>query len=240
MALVVVLVGSVIISIIFNISFNQAWFASRERAGFIDHATMIHHVQTVRASIAQANIDNGSIMSNRQLRENWEDEHRNDPITNTTLTLGDLQVIHVGVPPGQDPFAAPIGVPIFNGTWNEDVADGAGRDRVEITVFDIFFRPGWINRGAMTTAQLMALPPSFIMEAGATADSFEDEGWATTPDLPVDPPDPPEPGLEPGSFGAYLIRVELFDSDNVVVRRVEEVFVQVLPPPPAAPAPPGP
>ena len=215
MALVVVMVGSTIIAIIFNITFRHAWVGTAERAGFVDHATVLSFVQNARASILETNIANaanGIQVRAQAVRENWED---------------------VNADPPEQPRHDPIDVNqliISNDTF--DVADGTGRARVVVTVFDMFFDPSWLDFDTMSAAELRILPPVTRITPNETVVEWGDEDGETdilgrTPTGGGNEPPPADPGL----IGAYLIRAELFDNENRLVRVAEEAFFQVLPAP---------
>jgi len=230
MALVVVMVGSTIIAIIFNITFRHAWVGTAERAGFIDHATVLSFVQNARARILETNIANaanGITVRAGAVRSNWDNVNADPPLPWDSLIVN-----------------YPINDPANNRTnqlmisrESFDVADGAGRGRVDVTVFDMFFAPGWLNWPAIINstyhAEIMRTLPAVIrITPSETVAEWGDEDGETdilgrTPTDGGNEPPPADPGL----IGAYLIRAELFDNQNRLVRVAEEAFFQVLPAP---------
>jgi len=206
MALVIVVVGSAFIAVAWNITFRQAWFGLEERAGFVDHTTVLNHIQEARARIAQRNITEGNIIRAPLLQIAWTEDPPRAPDAPAFIVNLDQLIINrpannlVGVDP------------------QRNVEDGMGRGRVDITVFDVNFWPSWIDLNAVDLARM---PPSF---ARHIAGGSLDEIW-----IPEDEEEP-EPPATQANLGAYLIRVELIDSRGEVVRRAEEVFLQDVPP----------
>ena len=181
MALVVVIVGSTIIGIIFNITFRHAWFAPREAAVFVDHTAVLDLMQAEMAGIIQTNEAAGEIvLVSTQLVENRANS-ANPPHT-------DISAL------------ATLAIDGNNFRREVLIADGVGRRlRAEVSVFDMAFDLAWLNMGAIiANADPELPPPSFFVED------------------PIDP------------FGAYLIRVVLFDTDGNRVRMAEKAFVQTL------------
>jgi len=181
MALVVVIVGSTIIGIIFNITFRNAWFAPREAAVFVDHTAVLDLMQAEMAGIIQTNEAAGEIvLVSTQLVENRANS-ANPPHT-------DISAL------------ATLAIDGNNFRREVLIADGVGRRlRAEVSVFDMAFDLAWLNMGAIiANADPELPPPSFFVED------------------PIDP------------FGAYLIRVVLFDTDGNRVRMAEKAFVQTL------------
>jgi len=213
MALVVVMVGSSIVAIIFNVAFRHAWVGVAERAGFVDHTTVYGFVQRESARILQTNIDEGEVaVRSEYVWNNRSALADGQPLPHPVLSLNDL---------------------IVTGPTEFNVTDGVGRDRVRVTVFDMSFDPAWLDWGSMTAADLNRLPPAFRMLVGGGfgwgEDGNFDAPWSNPND--TEPNDPP---LALGMFGSYLIRVELFDSTGpnaMPIRVAEEAFFQVIPPP---------
>jgi len=212
MALVVVLVGSGLTAIIFNIAFRYAWVGTAERAGFIDHTTVLDCVQKEIAKILQTNMDapNNIVVRSEAVWQNRQAAADGQALPNSPLSVNDLII-------SREQF---------------DVSDGVGRRNVRVTVLDMTFNPAWLDWGAMTAADLQMLPPAFRLLGGSTGGWGED-GNMEAPWSDHNPNDPPDAPLNPGIFGAYLVRVELFNTAGGIVRMAEEAFVQTMP----APAP---
>jgi len=213
MALVVVLAGGGIIAITFNMVFRHAWFSPAERAVFVDHTTVLDAVQAERAFITQANLTNGVTMSapgltvgGNSLQSEWPTPPFNTPpfIAPPNLNVADLIVHSRNIP---------------------NVGSGVGRGQMEVTVYDVFFSPAWMSDAALRDP---ALPSVYNMLPGGTGAFMTRDGWHTA--AGSGSADGGIIGsLDVDRYGAYLIRVELFDHRGRLVRRAEESFVQVLP-----------
>ena len=219
MALVVILVGSSMIGIIFNVVFRQAWFAPHERAGFIDHTTVFDALQTARNSILETNLANEETTAAPITTANWN----NPPAANApNIVPGALIANQQCLVIFREEFA---------------VADGSGRGLVRVTVFDMFYDPAWLNWND-PDFDINELPPSILVmaEPGGGWGPFDDDGGggggggggSITPGTPQNPGAPPDNIIDPELFGAYLVRVELFDQQNRIVRVAEEAFFQLL------------
>ena len=212
MALVVVLVGGVMIALIFNMVFRYAWFTPEERAGFVDHTTVLHFIQREKARILHENIerakDGEAVIHATALIERQKNLAFPHP---ADLVLADLVI-------GREV------IDVSNET-------GVGRDRVVVTVYDMFFDPSWLNFTALSPDDLRNLPPilNFLgtTESGGLTSDGGGGGGALTPGAGTSDGDD-EQGPDPDTYGAYLIRAELFDRQNNIVRMAEEAFVQIV------------
>ena len=90
-ALVVVLVGGIIIALSFDIVFRYAWFSLTERAGYVDHTTMLDVVQTAKANICQSNLDDGKAVHAAALKYDQGYDY-GDSRLNDSLNLSDLVI----------------------------------------------------------------------------------------------------------------------------------------------------
>jgi hypothetical protein len=112
-----------------------------------------------------------------------------------------------------------------NHSYNK-TGTGVGRSRVEVTVFDMYFRPRWMSDEARRNPRL---PPVYNMIPDSAIVNMTPEGEHIAPGTGGREGSVSNP-LDRDRFGAYLIRAELFDYQNRLVRRVEGAFVQVLDP----------
>jgi len=214
MALVVVLLGGALVALILNTTLQHSMFSTAGRASFVDHTTVLHHIQTERARILETNIaamavevrsTNPALFA---LQSNW----RTDFAPGTEPELG-LDVLRIS-------------------QETRPVGDGVGRDEVRVSVYDLFFDPSWLDIANMSADELRRLPPAISVFGEADGPWIENH-----PGSGIVAPDaggtdvvhmPPQREL----FGVYLVRVELFErlpNGNLeLVRLAEEAFAQVF------------
>ncbi|MDR1376304.1 MAG: hypothetical protein LBJ22_02240 [Synergistaceae bacterium] len=196
LALLVVLVGGTVIALTFDFVYRFFWTSTQQRGIYVDHTTVLSAVQAKIAQIIQHNISEGKTMHVPALGYDSDGE----PPAEDSLRLRDL---------------------LFGEPWRETIelkSEGSGPQRVETEVFDMHFKPEWVDYDAFRKYpdEMRDFPPVFNM----VRDRLE-------------PNDPPQPPLElpPDQYGAYLIRVRLYDHQNKLIRTAEEAFVQILPEP---------
>jgi len=181
MALVIMVVGSAIMAIIFNISFRHAWLAPRETAVFVDHTVVLDLVQSEMARIIQTNeVADNIVLVSQQLAANRA--NLANPPNDNIAVLANLAI-------DGDNFRRVV-----------NISDGVGRPlRAQVSVFDMSFELNWLNMDAiMANADPELPPPSFFVES------------------PIN------------RFGAYMIRVVLFDAAGNRLRMAEKAFIQTL------------
>ena len=204
MALVVVVVGGALVAVTFDVIMRYAWFSPQEAVAFVDHTVMIDAIQAAKAHIVHTNNTSGAVMHAqglRNLHDGW--------ITpNPLLWLDGLFIYSADIPLGGG-----IG--------------GGGRQRVTLAVYDMLFDPGWISPDALRTQDI---PPIFNMVGETMGGGMTPEGDPTDQSIYYDDRGMGGEYLDPELYGAYLIRAQLYDHRNVLIRTAEEAFVQILEP----------
>jgi hypothetical protein len=206
LALAVVLVGGVIVGLTFDFVYGFSWISNEQRGGYVDHTTALSVIQAKIAQIVEANNTAGKTMHVPALG------YDNGVVLSkdNSLTLSDLR---------------------FGSPWSDSVemSSGSGPQRVVTDVFDMHFMPQWVNYDAFSgnPADMKDFPPVFNMEGKVGSGGYNPDGDHTGPGAGSggvgDADD-----LDPDSYGAYLIRVRLFDHQGKLLRTAEEVFVQIL------------
>ena len=226
MAMVVVLVGGAIIAITFDIVFRHAWLAQEEKVGFVDHTTMIDAVQSEKARIVQANIIQRSTPDPgdpdkylpmlhaeglEELQERWP---RFPPAPPPLTSLEDFRLYEV------EPIILGGGI------------GGAGRQRVTVDIYDMFFDPAWVDYDALSPDELRELPSVFHVEGDSWAGEMAGEGGHTAPGTGTRDEDVGGGHMDPDYYGAYLVRARLYDNRGHLIRTAEEAFVHIIYTPP--------
>ncbi|MDR1875446.1 MAG: hypothetical protein LBQ90_10610 [Synergistaceae bacterium] len=213
LALIVVLVGSVLTALIFDMTFSFSWTAGVQQKSYVNHTTMVDAIQTVKGLILQTNLSGdagGSVAMHVPVVLNSED------ITN----LSDLR--------------------FGGGNLSYDVAvgNGVGRQRLEMSVYDMCYEPNRLRPPLRSDPmQMKELPPPIKPSKLSSAGGG---GMSTDGDQNVSDKGTNENGsggsgsgnFPVKKYGAYLVRARLFDIDargaRKLVRTAEEAFIQVL------------
>jgi hypothetical protein len=193
LALAVVLVGGVIVGLTFDFVYGFSWISTEQRGGYVDHTTALSVIQAKIAQIVEANKTAGKTMHVPTLHD-YYDSGTNPP--KESLTLSMLR---------------------FGSPWSDSVEmnSGSGPQRVVTDVFDMHFMPQWVNYDAFESnpAEMKDFPPVFNMEGEVGSGGYNPDGDHTGPGAGSGGVgDAAE--LDPDSYGAYLIRVRLFDHQD--------------------------
>ena len=233
MALIVVLVGGAIIAFTFQFTENYSRLAQVDMAGQMDHTTLASYIQAVKARIVAQNEAAGRTLHVAALEDS-------DGITTPAaapLTLAHLMFTAADFP------APNIGHPIDglqlshpnNPVLHVIPNSQSTANRVQVEVFDLFFRFEWLNENEIANPENF-FPPVFILAGaggGGGPDGWEDGNF--TQGGRGTPPPPADVGLDMDGYGAYLIRGRLYHQrpgeEPRLLRTIEQAFVQILPQP---------
>ena len=208
MALIAVLVGGVLVSFLFDMTFKFSWTSNLQQEGYVNHTTMVDAIQTVNGIILQTNLSG-------------------DPSGSFA--------IHVPAVLSVDEIAN-LSALRFDGvlSYDQAVNAGVGHQRLEVSVYDMCYDVGQLGDSLRNDpAQMKELPPpiklpkSFSAAGGISPDGEKNEpgqgtneGVSGSESFPIT------------KYGAYLVRAKLFNIDGrgsgKLVRVAEEAFVQVL------------
>ena len=212
MALVVVLVGGALIAVTFSLVFNYVSFSVEQRGTYVDHTTVLHLIQSTKAYIVSSN----------------------------DVRSFDLGVMHA---PGftyadESSFVDHIDKLRFPAAFDPNldmdisINSGSGRQRATVQVYDMFYEVGRVQEPLLSNRDQMKELPSVYKLKGVGSNSFENENGENHGDANSGSNDNyGESELDPMRYGAYLIRVRLYDNKNKLLRTAEEAFVQILPKP---------
>jgi hypothetical protein len=211
LALVVVLVGGSIIALTFEFVHRFSWTSTGQRGIYVDHTTALSFIQAKIAEIVQANITAGKTMHVPALGYDDDDDDDDATPADGSLKLDQLR---------------------FGRPWSEstEMRSGTGLQRVETEVFDMHFMPEWVDYDHSSSDDIKAFPSVFNMAGEVVSGGYgsvgdhKGPGYAGSGSGDADE-------LDADSYGAYLIRVRLYDHQGKLLRTAEEAFVQILPGP---------
>jgi hypothetical protein len=206
LALVVVLVGGTIVGLTFEFVYSFFWISTEQREIYVDHTTVLSVVQSKIAQIIASNKAAGKTMHVPALGYD-----SGALPTDNSLVLSDLR---------------------FGSPWSEttEMSSGAGPQRVETEVFDMHFMADWVDYDVLrdNPDEMKAFPSVFNMVGDVGSGGYGEVGDHTAPGASSGSVGDPD-ALDPDSYGAYLIRVRLYDYQGKLIRTAEEAFVQILP-----------
>jgi len=215
LALLVILIGSTVAAIIYDIAFTFSWQGLRQREIYVDHTTMLDAVQTIKGFIIHANSTDMKVMHTP-----------NYVFSDDTSKIGspsNLRFDPVRVP--DSPLSLNCDVVVSNGT---------GIQRLKISVYDLCYKTSDLEASLRSDGNQMRELPSPFMREGVTAGGggMNSVGDALVVGDLAPPLGDPGSALNLEKYGTYLIRVRLHDAEGggrKLVRTVEEAFTQVLP-----------
>jgi len=195
--------------------FRYTWFSQEDKTGFVDHTMVIDAIQAAKAYIVKTNNDNAKMMHAAKLEPHQKDW--TPPLEK--FVLNDLRIDDANIS--------------FDRAVSEGGTGGVGRSRLTMAVYDMFFNPDeWIDKDALRNYpdQMKDFPPVFNMLGTPTSSGgMTPEGTHTAPGSGGgDDYLSGGGGLNPDTYGAYLIRVKLYDKRNRPIRTAEEAFVQIF------------
>jgi hypothetical protein len=199
LALGVMLVGSLLTALIYEITFHYAWFRQPQKAMYVNHTTVLDAIQAMKGFIIETNSADNRAMHVPNLDFNSTD------ITNVSVLRFSNPELKI----------------------DTDVRSGVGAQRLTVDVYDLYYNPANLNDSVWNDPdQVKELPPPFNLTASFEMEGVGDDGGeghnADVSDLLGS-----DVVFNPQKYGAYLIRARLFDSSRLV-RAAEEVFIQVL------------
>ena len=207
LALVVLLGGLVMIAVMYNsVSMFSRTF-SEYRHGYVDAITAHNFIERTKGNIVAFNNAQGAAGGSV-----LHSAGNNDP--NFNVDIDNLEGLVIA-------------------RNNFDIKEN-GEQRVEVEVLDANYRVGSISP-AFPPDEILHLPPSFFAGAGGMGvHEFEEIGDSGYDYNQFDVTGPGGTGAGHRNYGAYLIRVRVYNTSLVndqprLVRTTEEAFVQVIP-----------
>ncbi len=209
LALVVVLVGGALIALIFEMTVRFGFTSLRQGTTYSDHLEVTGYIESAKGFIADTNVNNDQVMHPKGYTN----------IETTLITSLDMLMFD----------QAELSV-------DRVFAGSKGRQRVVMRVFDANYRANRVREPLLLNSVDMAQmpPPLSLAEAGASMDQYiTNVGNSHTPTTGGQAIDDNEVWKRFFKYyGAYLIRVELYDIDESgtqnLTRKVEEAFFQVI------------
>jgi hypothetical protein len=120
----------------------------------------------------------------------------------------------------------------FGSPWSESAGmrSGMGPQRVVTEVFDMHFMAEWVKYDAFhgNPEEMKDFPSVFNMAGKVKSGGYSSVGDHKGPGVGSGNVYGADE-LDPDSYGAYLIRVRLYDHQDKLLRTAEEAFVQILP-----------
>jgi hypothetical protein len=210
LALMVVLVGGLFVVVTFDFVAQFSGLSVEQRGIYVDHTTALSVIQAKIAQIIESNRSAGRTQHVSALGYDGGGVPGNG-----SLDLLDLDDLRFGAP------------------WSESVqmSNGTGLQRVDTEVFDMHFMPEWVDYDSFSgnPDQMRDFPPVFNMAGEVGGGGTSALGDHSAPGAGTSVSGGGTDELNPDSYGAYLIRVRLYDLQGKLLRTAEEVFVQILP-----------
>ncbi|MDR1623111.1 MAG: hypothetical protein LBS00_12120 [Synergistaceae bacterium] len=208
MALGIVLVGSIIVVMIYDVSFLFAWRSGIQQNVYMNHTTMISAIQAAKGYILQTNSDDPNGVMHVSVVMNSGD---------AISSVNDLRFSDAKL------------------SYDRTITDKAGRQILEMRVYDMFYEIDKLEDSLTNdTNQMKELPPPIRLPGTGIidGDKLADEGKSNIVDKRTNEGFSGSGSLPLEKYGAYLVRVSLYDVDprggRKLVRTAEEAFVQVL------------
>jgi hypothetical protein len=202
LALVVMVIGGAIIGLTFEFVYRFFWISTEQREIYVDHTTVLSAIQSKIAQIIEHNKGEGKTMHVSALGYD-----SGALPANGSLSLNDLR---------------------FGDPWSKIVE--TGHHWVETEVFDMHFMADWVDYNVLKNnpAEMKDFPSVFNMAGEVGSGGYSEVGDHTAPGASNRSSGDADE-LDPDSYGAYLIRVRLYDRQGKLIRTAEEAFVQILP-----------
>ena len=211
LALIVVGVGLIIVAFMFNYVSSFTRYFSQYRQTYLDTATARSYVEKIKGYIVHINNHRGTVLHGQ---ENQNPDFPANTITslNGLLISGDSSMPNISL-------------------LVDEIININGPQRVQVHVYDANYSVEGIS-DAFPHHEIYELPPSFYIAGGS------DKDWVDVGDDGSDynkfDEDPPSSKGAHGNYGAYLIRVRIYNTATTnrqerLVRITEEAFVQVIP-----------
>jgi hypothetical protein len=226
MALSIVVIGTVLIAAMFNLSTVFTRTATFQRRGYIEHVSMASYLEKAKGFIVQLNegreADNMPVLHGSGLPVSLDGVNL-DSVTFTGMTA--LQLTQ-----DEDGIADALSIDMALHTPN-------GPKRLVMRVYDANYLPSWV---AISNWQDQALPPSLMLYADDLNKNGEDLEGLDDNNLTensIDGDNLSGGGVHNKSqqyrdYGAYVVRLELYDIHNdgtgVLARDIEEGFFQAI------------
>jgi hypothetical protein len=209
MALTVTVMGSLIALALITMGYSFLKSSARQRNFYGDHVSVTDYVQDVKGKLIAKNISDGQVQHGKGLSSS------SSPIA----SIDNLVL---------DGYNSPD-IPV--GSW------GLGKQKVSVTVYDAYYFYDQLDPALRNDSAQMALfpPPINALAAGSTGADAETEGESQG-DSTIGTNSSPGTFYPWSSFGAYVVRVQLYNVDMLgatrLTRTAEEAFFQVLNPAP--------
>lgn len=205
-ALVVVLVGSSLMLLLFQMTTQFAFMGGQYRPIYADQVNITGYIQEAKGAISMLNAESTPPVALHA----WASADWGGP--NMIRNLEDLQLT-------------------ANPLLSRDVIASDGR-RVVVRVFDLFYRQEMIDAG-ISAAELGRIPaPLTVIDPNAAApEEVVNEGFVEEQEVKIVENQILPSTLNIDQIGVYLVRVELYRDRHSVhpLRTAEEAFYQIYP-----------
>jgi hypothetical protein len=220
LALIIAIVGAILSGAIIQRGYSFFRSMGRQRSFYGDHVSVTDYVQAVKGQLIQANIERGASGDGV-----WHGQGLNDELASEIHSVADLL--------------------LNDARFSFDVSLGSigqGRQRVRVNVFDVHYQENQLQNSLRNDpGQMSVLPAPINALMGKSTNSSSGQGGAEGE--AEDPTKGTQSEAASGElhypwdrFGAYVVKVELFDVDGLnqptLKRTAEEAFFQVLRPAP--------
>jgi len=214
MALIIVLVGSLLIAAMFDLSTQFTQSMTLYRSGYAEHVALTDYLEKAKGFIVQLNTQ----------REAANADVLHGPGVSLDVvinSLSDLQLTQA---------ANGVGAAL---SVDRVVLLGNGRKRVVMRVFDANYNPHWVTSADVDWSVRKEFPPSLMLDVSSALGSSWDGVFIT----------PGQPDTDKWrrvkeylaqmyrDYGAYVVRVQLYDirdGNEILEREVEEGFFQAI------------
>jgi hypothetical protein len=215
-ALVVIAIGVVMSAIIFDMGFSFFSTTMNQESLYVDHVAATDYVEAAKGWLVKYNLESPTGVMHALLRPSPD-----IPVT----SLNDLML--------DDPEGTPLEKRYLS--FDREIAYNRGAvTKIAVNVFDVHYFKENIAPNLLNDPVQMRFMPPPINAVGGTAipsGGMASEGDATTPDVGV--AEKAFSSFYPwDSYGAYVVRVQLYDVDKsgrrILKRVTDEAFFQVL------------
>ena len=214
LALVVSAIGLVLVAYLFSFSSGFHLIISKSRGGYIDEVTAASYIERMKGLITATNV----VRSNDKKPVLHGVQNQDDVYSAQIDCLAGLIIM------GEDDSTASF-------DFSENITIN-GPQKVQVSVFDANYlarslKLDLADPPAFSREEVLQLPPSFFVTGTGVLEWVDIGKYGSYEEVEL-------PYLKDiyNRFGAYLIRVNIFNTTNnedKLVRSTEEAFIQLMP-----------
>ena len=207
LALVIILVASALIAVLFELAVGFSAIEVNQRYTYSDQVLAGTYIEKAKGLIAARIVKDGAALHPLPI-DDWNARPHIE-------SLEALQVFLDRTNPGNDPLSV-------------DEKAGKGGRRVTMRVYDLTYGGTWVPNTVDATVRAQLPTPLTLLDvATATNQTLTSVGSVYALDVKSPPNNAALSRPDLKDIGAYLVRVELFDSNNHRLRLTEEAFYQL-------------